>query len=355
MLPDYATGFIQCKNRYRNQSQLLDVARGYFNRKLPVSLIVIDWKHWPALGDWHFTDACWPDPQGMVDELREMGMELMVSVWPLVTNPSESFKKFDESGYLVQNTTTKESLVFDSGNYVYDPTSADARDAVFSKVREGYVKYGIKTFWLDASEPEHFGEGVAEDAFFPGVGTSMVESGEAWVLEHHRMVAEGLNASGVGLGEFMALSRSTWAGSQRYGMTTWSGDIHSTFDELALQVRVGQGVGMSGFPYWTTDTGGFITAVPNTDPMMQQLITRWMQFSLFSPLMRLHGTRKDGPPPDPTCGPTNGPNEVWTYGPGIEPILSGLIHLRNSLSAYIRSLSQSSSETGLPMMRPMAF
>jgi len=354
VLPDYALGFIQCKNRYRNQSQLLDVARGYFNRKLPVSLIVIDYHHWPALGDWRFTEACWPDPQGMVDELRSMGMELMVSMWPEVDDPSDTFKSFDAEGFLIQNSSTGESMPFSSKSYTYDSTSALARDAVFSKMKEGYLKYGIKTFWLDADEPQHDGLSQDTDGYLQGAGAPLAEVGEAWVLEHHRMVAEGLQETGIQSGDFMALTRSAWAGSQRYGVATWSGDIHSTFDELALQVVVGQGVAFSsGGGAWTTDTGGYKDAPPNTDPMMQQLITRWMQFSLFTPLMRIHGNRAGGPPSNPTCGETNGPNEVWTYGPEIEPILSGLIHLRNSLLPYVQSLSVTASLTGIPMMRPM--
>lgn len=194
-MPTYSTGFIQCKDRYRNQSQVLDVARGYVSRGLPISVIVIDWMHWVHQGDWQFNKECWPDVQAMVDELQTLGITLMVTFWPFQSRESIHWTEFESNGYLVPRLNgTLDS--WDGGDqYLYDPFNPDARKAVFQKFMEGYGKYGIKTIWIDAAEPERFGDKDVGDWRFHA-GTD-AEVGGAWVQQHTRMIADGMLSIGI--------------------------------------------------------------------------------------------------------------------------------------------------------------
>jgi alpha-D-xyloside xylohydrolase len=268
-MPFYSTGFIQCKDRYRNQTQLLDVARGYVERQLPISVIVIDWKHWTAQGDWHFNPACWPDPQGMFDELQTMGIELMVTFWPFQSTESRHWANFTNNNYLVNTINSSTPTSYDGGDqYLVDETNPDARAAVFDGFWEGYGVYGIKTVWIDAAEPEHFGN-ENEGKWKLAAGTDS-EVGEAWIQQHARVFAEGFGARGITPDDYFILPRSAWVGTWRYSAALWSGDIVSTFEELALQLKVLQGVMMSGISLWTTDIGGYHSGDP-ADPVFQEV------------------------------------------------------------------------------------
>ena len=300
-MPFYATGFVQCKDRYRNQSQLLAVAQGYLDRGLPISVIVIDWMHWVHQGDWAFNPVCWPDPQGMVDQLATQGIETMVTYWPFQTTGSQHWTEFNSSGLLVEPYAGGQKP-YDGDQYLVDETNPAARAAAFQGFWDGYGKYGIKTVWIDAAEPEHFGASM-EGQWRLQAGTDG-ELMMGWNQLHTRMLAEGFASKGITAEDYFILPRSAWVGSWRYSAALWSGDIESTFDELAIQIKVVQGTLMSGVALWTTDIGGYRGGDPSK-PEFQELITRWFQFGAFSPLFRLHGHR-DGGPPSNECGGTNG-------------------------------------------------
>ena len=312
VMPFYASGFIQSKNRYRSQEQLLKVAKGYKDRKLPISVIVIDFYHWVHWGDWSFDPACWPDPSAMVGQLEDMGVQLMVTFWPFQTKASKHWHQFSSNNLLA--TLTNGTLEpFDGSQFVYDPFNQAARNATFQAYQDGYGKFGIKTVWLDAAEPERPNKDTVGDFLF-AAGTDS-EVGSAWVQQHVRTFSEGLQSSGLRPEEFLLLPRHAWTGTWRHSAALWSGDIPSTFPELATQVRlhlailhifplllvrqvkVLQGVMMSGVALWTTDIGGYSGGDP-ADPEFQELIVRWFQFGAFCPLFRLHGARGGGPPAD---------------------------------------------------------
>ena len=221
-MPYYSTGFIQCKDRYRNQSQLLDVARGYIARQLPISTIVIDWMHWTAQGDWHFNPVCWPDPQGMVDELTAMGIELMVTFWPFQSMGSRHWAEFSQDGYLVNRINATSPTSYDGGaQYLVDETNPVVRKAVFDAFWDGYGKYGIKTVWIDAAEPEHFGAD-SEGSWQLSAGTDG-EVMEAWIQTHALAFAEGFASKGISPADYFILPRHAWAGTWRHSAALWSG------------------------------------------------------------------------------------------------------------------------------------
>ena len=353
MLPEWASGFWQSKLRYRTQEELLAVAREHKRRGLPLSVIVIDFFHWTRQGEWKFDPAEWPDPQAMVDELRALGVELMVSVWPSVNPDSENYCEMDRRGLLIGNVRSLPLNMpfWDKGSKgqvfvrFYDSTNPEARRYVWEKVSQGYGRYGIRAFWLDACEPEMLPEDHESDLFHLGPGA---EVNNVYPREHARGFAEGLWANGEK--EILTLCRSAWAGSQRYGAAVWSGDIDSTFEALAEQVPAGLNIGIAGIPWWTTDIGGFKGGDPSS-PYFRELIVRWFQFGVFCPLFRLHGVRE----PKPQAAPpqTGGQNEVWSFGEEAYGVIRAQLALREMLRPYVMDVMAAASTTGLPPMRAL--
>jgi alpha-D-xyloside xylohydrolase len=353
VMPEWATGFWQSKLRYRSQDELLEVAREYHRRGLALSVIVVDYFHWTRQGEWKFDTAEWPDPQAMVDELRALGVEVMVSVWPTVNPNSASYSEMEARGFLVrsQRGLPLHLPFWDKGTdghafvRFYDATSPGARQFLWDKIVEGYSGYGIRLFWLDACEPEVRPECPDNLVYHLGQGT---EVHNVYPREHARGFADGLRARGED--KPLVLCRSAWAGSQRYGAAVWSGDTDSTFEALAAQVPAGLNIGISGIPWWTTDIGGFKGGDPSS-PYFRELVVRWFQFSVFCPLFRLHGVREPGPLVG--SGQTGAPNEVWSFGDQAYEIIRDQLALRERLRPYVMDQMVTASATGLPPMRAM--
>ncbi|PRX96097.1 glycoside hydrolase family 31 protein [Allonocardiopsis opalescens] len=353
MLPEWATGFWQSKLRYRTQDELLAVAREHRERGLPLSVIVADFFHWTRLGDWRFDPAEWPDPAAMVRELDEMGVRLMVSIWPSVNPTSENHPAMAERGLLVGTESGVEFHAgwVDKGNDAeipvafYDATSPEARRFVWETVRRNYYDLGIRVWWLDACEPEIRPGHPANLRFHTGPGLEVFNS---YPAEHARGFYEGMREAGED--EIVLLCRSAWAGSQRWGAAVWSGDIPATFESLAAQVPAGLNMAVSGIPWWTTDIGGFHGGDPD-DPLYRELIVRWFQFAAFCPLFRLHGNRDPRTPLGAAM--TGGPNEVWSYGADAYALITDILHLRERLRPYLAEQMRTAHERGLPPMRPL--
>ncbi|UYQ65001.1 TIM-barrel domain-containing protein [Streptomyces peucetius] len=351
-LPHWASGFWQSKLRYRDQDELLAVAREHHRRGLPLSVIAADYFHWPAMGDHRFDDSEWPDPRAMVDELAGMGVELMVSIWPTVSPLAEHFADYRDRGLLVgtdqgvefHQTIQDKHMAAPMPVAFYDPTNPETRAHVWDLVRRGYRDLGVKVFWLDACEPELNPAHPANLALYAGPGA---EVAGIYPRDNARLFAEAMAAEGE---PTVLLCRSAWAGAQKYGAAVWSGDIPATWESLQQQIRAGLGVAVSGIPWWTTDIGGFHGGDAR-DPAYRELMIRWFQFGVFCPLFRLHGDRE---PRTPTSyAQSGGPNEVWSYGDEAYGIISGLLHLRERLRPYIHRQMRTAARTGLPPMRPL--
>jgi alpha-D-xyloside xylohydrolase len=352
-LPAWASGFWQSKLRYRTQDELLAVAREYKRRGLPLSVIVADFFHWSAMGDYRFDDSEWPDPAAMVAELRELGVELMVSVWPTMSPLSENYAEFFDQGLLVgadqgvefQQTIQDKGMATPMPVAFYDPTNPRARERVWALIERNYLSKGIRVFWLDASEPELNPAHPANLTLYAGPGA---EVAGIYPRDNARLFAEGMASAGQS--PTVLLCRSAWAGAQKYGAAVWSGDIPATWESLRTQVRAGLNIAVSGIPWWTTDIGGFHGGDPG-DPAYQELITRWFQYGVFCPLFRLHGDR---PPRVPTgYAMTGGPNEAWSYGDAAYERIAAALRLRERLRPYIHEQMRTASRTGLPPMRPL--
>lgn len=350
MLPGWAAGFWQSKLRYRSQEELLSVAREYRKRGLPLSIIVIDFFHWKALGDWRFDPEHWPDPAAMVREMEEMGIKVMVSIWPMINRDSANFAEAQKRGLLVRNErgiashSPFSSIKLFPARY-YDPTNPEARKFIWEKVREGYYRHGIKVFWLDACEPEIYPADPDNLRYHMGNG---LEVGNIYPLMHQKAFYDGMKSEGEE--EIITLCRSAWAGSQRYAGAVWSGDIESTFEVLQAQVRAGLNIGLSGIPWWTTDIGGFYGG-DTTTPYFRELVVRWFQYGCWCPLFRLHGERK----PYDEAAEMGAPNEVWSFGDEAYEIIKEILFLRERLRPYIMEQMLLAHKKGTPPQRALFF
>ena len=353
MLPEWAAGFWQCKLRYETQEELLQVAREYKKRGLPISVIVIDYFHWTMQGEWKFDPEKWPDPKAMVSELESMGIKLMVSIWPTIDPRSENYAYMREHNYILRGERGVDVVFMFFGPQTYvDTTHPGAREFFWSRAKKNYYDYGIRTFWLDEAEPEMRPYDYDNVRMYLGNGE---EVSNIYCVGFAKAFYDGLKAQGE---EVCNLVRCAWLGSQRYGVVLWSGDIASTFDSLRKQLKAGLNVAMCGIPWWTTDIGGFINGDPESEEF-RELMIRWFEFGVFCPIFRLHGFRLPYPVrdilnPDGYCG-SGGPNEVWSFGEEAYEIIRRYMYVREELKPYIMKQMKLASEDGTPVMRPLFY
>lgn len=353
MMPEHGLGFWQCKLRYRTQEELLTVAREYRRRGVPLDVIIADFFHWTLEGTWAFDPDYWPDPAAMVKELEEMGTKLMVSVWPTVSVYAPDYKEMRDRGYLVRSDSgVKINMLMIDPTSFTDVTNPEARDFLWSKIKQNYVDLGITDFWLDVAEPEFSSYDFENYRYYKGTAA---EVGNEYPVMYTRTFYDGLRAEGK---KPVNLVRCAWAGSQRYGALVWSGDIPSTFESLKIQIICGLQMAMSGIPWWTTDIGGFYDGDVR-DPKFHELLIRWFQYGTFCPVMRLHGNRNPIKPPMSKTGggrcASGADNEIWSYGEENYEIMKRYIEIRGSLRPYLRELMKKSSETGCPVIRPLFY
>lgn len=354
MMPEYGLGFWQCKLRYWNQKQLLDVAREYKRRNIPLDVIVCDFFHWKKMGDFCFEKEFFPDPEQMVKELKEMGIELMVSVWPQIDVTGENFLPMKEQGLLVKTEKgVNVCMRFGGDSVFFDATNPKAREFVWEKCKKNYYGLGIQTFWLDEAEPEYGVYDFENYRYFIGTNLSI---GNIYPLMFSKTFYDGMQSQGQD--KIVNLVRCAWAGSQRYGALVWSGDIHSDYKTFRRQLCAGLNMGIAGIPWWTTDIGGFSGGDP-AEEGFRKLLVRWFEWGTFCPVMRLHGdrrqktelTRKDGT----SALFTGGDNEIWSFGEEVLPILEKYIRIREILRPYTRSLMEEAHRYGRPVLRTMFY
>ena len=355
-MPEYGLGYWQCKLRYRNQQELLEVARKHKKLGLPMDAIVIDFFHWTIQGDFKFEPRDWPDPEGMIRDLKELGLETVVSIWPTSDERSDNFGKMADSGYLVSADRGNGIHMTWMGNTVfYDATNPGAREYVWEKCRENYYKYGIKCFWLDEAEPEYGPYDFDNYRYYAGPA---LQCTNIYPLMYVKGFYDGLKS--VGETEVLSLVRCAWAGSQKYGALTWSGDIHSSFRAMREQLQAGLNMSVAGIPWWTSDIGGFLGG-DISDPKFRELLVRWFEWGAFCPVFRMHGERSPWHEREEefingvrqlTSGQDN---EVWSFGEDNFEILKKYLFLRERLRPYIRECMDEASLSGMPVMRPLFF
>ncbi|KAA8820209.1 glycoside hydrolase family 31 protein [Bifidobacterium vespertilionis] len=359
VMPEWGLGFWQCKLRYWNQEQLLEVARGFKERNIPIDVIVIDFFHWPLMGDFRFDKEFWPDVKAMTAELHEMGIRLMVSVWPQIDLKSENYDEMKRRNFLAKTRTGKDvGMWWPRDSQFFDATNPEARAWVWGKIKRNYTDQGVDAFWLDEAEPEWGGDyDYAHYLFHIGpVG----KVGNVYPSLYNKTFYDGQLSIGR-KDNTVNLSRAAWAGSQRYGTLVWSGDVHSTFNDLKAQITCAIHMGAAGIPWFTTDMGGFAGGNITT-PEFKELFVRWCQFACFCPVMRNHGDR--GPNPQQikdrrgneyTHVHTGDSNEPWSFGKDVERAMVKYIRLRETMRPYTRSLFDQAHEDGQPLVRGLFY
>ena len=356
MMPEYGMGYWQCKLRYRNQEELLAVAREHKRRGLPMDAIVIDFFHWTRQGDFKFEPLDWPDPEAMVKELKELGIETVVSVWPTIDERSENFGAMADKGYLVNADRGNQNHMTWMGNTVfYDATHPGAQKFVWERCKENYYKYGIRCFWLDEAEPEYGPYDFDNYRYYAGPALQCTNT---YPVGYAKGFYDGLKAAGET--DILSLVRCAWAGSQKYGVLTWSGDIYSSFRSMQEQLQAGLSMSMAGIPWWTSDIGGFLGG-DIKDKDFQELLVRWFAWGAFCPVFRMHGERspwyeREQEFRNGVRQLTSGQdNEVWSFGEDNYKILSKYLFIREKLRPYIRECMKAASECGAPVMRPLFY
>eukprot|EP01062_Namystynia_karyoxenos_P073424 TRINITY_DN70220_c0_g1_i1.p1 TRINITY_DN70220_c0_g1~~TRINITY_DN70220_c0_g1_i1.p1 ORF type:complete len:916 (+),score=326.48 TRINITY_DN70220_c0_g1_i1:84-2750(+) len=322
-------GFWQCKEHYKTQKELLDAAHGFRNRSIPVDSFVQDWHYWGNLG-WgpQWDPSVYPDPAGMVKELHGMDIHLMVSVW----------SKFDTQTVFWKNMSARGWIMGDSK--YYDPYTPGARELFYQFSKTAHFDIGVDALWLDATEPEGFANRGHRTYY---------GSGEMYMNPYSLMttqaIADGLrrdfpDAQGS---RVFSLTRSSFLAQQRTGATLWSGDISGAWDSLRRQVAASTNYQMSGIPYWAQDIGGFFRPSNQyTTDDYHQMLTRWFQFGVFTPVFRVHG------------GGSN--TELWNYGDQVQTwIVDSAINLRYRLLPYIYSGFARVDREGYTMQRHLVF
>ncbi len=334
--PYWASGFWQCKLRYKSQEEFLGVAREFKRLGLPLSVLVIDFRHWERIGDWKLDAAFWPDPQAMVQELDEMGVRIMISPWILVDEQSENFDDMKAHGLFTGSIDgEKDTVNFDGPKYQYDPTNPEAARYLWSKWKKNYFDLGIRTFWLDPCDDFHDIQDYDQVLYHIGTGK---EVHNYFPVAHQKNIYEGLLSAGED--EVVTICRSSWAGSQRYGASPAAHDIESSFEHLEAYMKAGLNLAMSGIPWGACDIGGFVTP-DNKSDRFHELMVRWYQYGVFTPVFRTHGNRPN--------------NEAWTIGGDTYRHIRAAMMLRERLRPYVMEQMKLASEKGTPPMRPLFF
>jgi alpha-glucosidase/alpha-D-xyloside xylohydrolase len=357
MLPRSVYGYIQSKAIYPTQEQILDVAKSYRERNLPLDVVVVDFLNMTRQGELDLDPKRWPDPAAMNRELHGMGVGTLLSVWPHFSPGTQFYDMLRDKGWLVRTPDGKP----DPGHFKdvigpnIDTTNPEAAKWFWEKIRDRYVKpYGFDYLWLDETEPDI---DPAKDMFSIGSGTRFYN---VYPLFHIASVYEGFRRDFGDSRRVMILARAAYLGAQRNGTVFWSSDIISTWDMLKRSIPAGLNFTATGLPYWDTDIAGFFSPALPPDyhaphkPLIDgsdvrvnignyedypELFVRWFEWGAFQPVMRAHGERMH--------------NEVWAYGKQAEPILAKYLKLRHQFLPYTYSLAYQSYQTGAPYMRAL--
>ncbi|MEJ0087020.1 MAG: TIM-barrel domain-containing protein [Pseudomonadota bacterium] len=304
MLPRWAYGFWQSRQRYTTQTELLDVAAEYRKRRIPLDNIVLDWFYWKEdqWGSHEFDPARFPDPKGMIDRLHAQNVRFMISVWPKFYPATANYKELDAAGFMYHGNIEAGAKDWVGPGYAssfYDPYSKRARDLYWRQIDRKLNVLGVDAWWMDATEPDPHSN-LDIDSIKARIGPTAQGPADqyfnTYALVHTEGVYRGSRESDPDKRLFI-LTRSGNAGIQRNASAVWSGDIASRWDDLYNQISAGVSIGYSGLPNWTFDIGGFANEArysarqPTAADLEEwrEINLRWFQFGAFAPLFRSHG------------------------------------------------------------------
>jgi alpha-D-xyloside xylohydrolase len=325
MLPRWAYGFWQCRERYTSGAHLVATVKEFRERKIPMDVIVQDWQYWGKYG-WgvmKFDEANYADPSGFIKQLHDLHAHFNISVWENVDKKSEIGKTFDSLHLYLPESPWLDML------------NPAARTAHWNALNQNLFVHGVDSWWMDATEPEN--DALKGKKTFLGLGDFYRLTYPLFVSQE---VYEGQRKTSSDK-RVCILTRSAFLGQHRYGTINWSGDVGGTWDSYRRQIVAGLNYTMTGLPYWTTDIGGFFRPGPSqyTDTSYQELLTRWYQWGAFNPIFRVHGFQTE--------------TEPWKYGQKDEENMRMMLDLRYRLLPYIYSEAWQMTSRGSTIMRPL--
>ncbi len=364
VMPRWVMGYWQSREKYNTRDEVLSTLREYRERQLPIDNIVIDWLHWPqdSWGCHEFDPVRFPNPKEMVDSIHELNGRVMVSVWPKFYATTEHFKEFDRNGWMYRQAITDSILDWVGPGYLgsfYDAYHPEARKLFWHQIQDHYYPLGIDAWWMDASEPnvrDCVDIQYRKDLCGPTALGPSAKYFNAYALMNAEAIYDGQRGVEPDKRVFL-LTRSGFAGQQRYSTATWSGDIATRWEDMKAQISAGLNFAMSGVPFWTMDIGGFCvedryvaaqaefnnTGVENEDlKEWRELNTRWFQFGAFAPLFRAHGQWPF--------------REVYNIAPEDHPAYKSIeyyLQLRYRMMPYLYSLNGAVHFDDYTMMRPL--
>lgn len=360
MIPLWAYGYMQSKERYKSQDEIVGVLRKYRELNVPIDCVIQDWQYWGHNYLWNamdFQNPLFRNPKKMMDDIHGMNARVMISIWSSFGPATRPYRELAGKGMLFDFGTWPQSGIdswppdrnYPSGVRVYDAYNPEARDIYWKYLNDGVFKFGIDGWWMDSTEPDHL-DFKPEDfdtktymGSFRKVRNAYPLMTVGGVYDHQRAATSDKRV--------MILTRSVFAGQQRYGANVWSGDVGSSWETLRKQVPAGLNFTLAGNPNYNSDIGGFFCGHYNKsyadggaprNPMFQELYVRWLQFSAFNPMMRSHGA--------------DAPREIYQFGKKGEPVYDAIekaIRLRYSLLPYIYSTSWDVSRRRGSFMRAL--
>jgi alpha-D-xyloside xylohydrolase len=357
VMPKWAFGYWQSRERYKSQNELLNVVKEYRKKNIPLDNIVLDWSYWPvdSWGSHEFDPRFFPDPSGMVDSVHKLHSHIMISVWPKFYYTTDHYKEFDSRGWMYRQAVKDSVRDWIGKGYIgsfYDAYSQGARDLFWEQMREHLFSKGFDAWWMDASEPDILSNASIEYRKLLSTPTALGPSTKyfnAYALVNAMAIYEGQRSAEPNRRVFL-LTRSGFAGLQRYSTATWSGDIGTRWEDMKAQIPAGLNYAMSGIPYWTFDIGGFCVenrytrAKEGSEDLKEwrELNTRWFQFGSFCPLFRSHGQYPY--------------REIFNISPAGSPAYKSMLYydkLRYYLMPYIYSLAGLTYFNDYTIMRAM--
>lgn len=364
VMPKWAMGFWQSRERYKTQEEIVSTLKEFRGRQIPIDNIVQDWSYWPedAWGSHDFDAARFPDPKAMVDSIHAMHGRVMISVWPKFYASTEHYKQFDRNGWMYQQAIKDSIKDWIGPGYIgsfYDAYSPEARKLFWKQMQEKLYPLGFDAWWMDASEPnvrDCTDLQYRKDLCGPTALGPSAQYFNAYALMNAEAIYDGQRSVDPDKRVFL-LTRSGFAGLQRYSTATWSGDIATRWEDMKAQIAAGLNFAISGIPYWTMDIGGFCvenryvagqdefdkTGRENADNKeWRELNTRWFQFGAFCPLYRAHGQYPL--------------REVWNIAPQGHPCYNSILYytkLRYAMMPYIYSLAGMTHFNDYTIMRPL--
>ena len=358
IMPKWAMGYWQSRERYKTSDELLGVVKEYRKRNIPLDNIVLDWFYWPeeAWGSHEFDASRFPDPKAMVDSVHSLDARIMISVWPKFYHTTDHYKEFDAKGWMYRRATEDSIRDWVGRGYIgsfYDAYDAEARKLFWGQMKEHLLPKGFDAWWMDASEPDILSNASVEYRKALMTPTALGPSAKyfnAYALMNAEAIYDGQREADPNRRVFL-LTRSGFPGLQRYSTATWSGDIGTRWEDLKAQISAGLNFALSGIPYWTMDIGGFCVENRYTRAAegsadleeWRELNTRWYQFGAFCPLFRSHGQYPF--------------REIFNIAPDHHPAYQSMVYynkLRYRLMPYIYTLAGMTWHNDYTIMRALA-